>query len=154
MKKKGENWEISFTKTKKRLQKNAIRTFPVLPYKTIYMKVAKIENTLRLQLEDILKDEVRIWTWRVFIMCINTSFYNVYIQKCSLFSKNRKDFQVIVCLSANASCAFWGAQPFNYEAGKLEFAQNNLTVALSSTLWDSSRVKRDGEIQVTYTVDI
>ena len=41
MKKKGENGEISFTKTKQRLQKNAIRSFPVLPYKSIYIKVAE-----------------------------------------------------------------------------------------------------------------
>lgn len=39
MKKKGENQEISFTKTKQRLQKNAIRPSPPLPYKSIYMKV-------------------------------------------------------------------------------------------------------------------
>lgn len=58
MKKKGENQEISFTKTKRRLQKNAIRTFPALPYKTIYMKVAEIEKIQRLQLEDLSKDEV------------------------------------------------------------------------------------------------
>lgn len=41
MKKKGENGEISFTKTKQRLQKNAIRSFPALPYKSIYTKVAE-----------------------------------------------------------------------------------------------------------------
>lgn len=41
MKKKGEKWEISFTKTKQRLQKNAIRSLPALPYKSIYMKKAE-----------------------------------------------------------------------------------------------------------------
>lgn len=41
MKKKGEKREISFTKTKQRLQKNAIRALPALPYKSIYMKVAE-----------------------------------------------------------------------------------------------------------------
>lgn len=41
MKKNGENLEISFTKTKQRLKKNAIRALPVLPYKSIYMKVAE-----------------------------------------------------------------------------------------------------------------
>lgn len=40
MKKKGENREISFTKTKQRLQKNAIRSFRALPYKSMYMKAA------------------------------------------------------------------------------------------------------------------
>ncbi len=44
MKKKGENQEISFTKTKQRLQKNAIRSFPALPYKSIYMKEKNRED--------------------------------------------------------------------------------------------------------------
>ena len=43
MKKKGENQEISFIKTKQRLQKNAIRSFPRLPYKSMCMKGAEIE---------------------------------------------------------------------------------------------------------------
>lgn len=44
MKKKGENLEISFTETKQRLQKNAIRARTALPYKNIYMKVAERER--------------------------------------------------------------------------------------------------------------
>lgn len=44
MKKKGENQEISFTKTKRRLQKNAIRSFPALPYKSMYINAAEIEK--------------------------------------------------------------------------------------------------------------
>lgn len=50
MKKKGENREISFTKTKQRLQKNAIRPFNALPYKSMYIKVAEqkdLEVTIR-----------------------------------------------------------------------------------------------------------
>lgn len=50
MKKKGENQEISFTETKQRLQKNAIRSLPALPYKSIYMKVPEwgdLEATIR-----------------------------------------------------------------------------------------------------------
>lgn len=45
MKKKGENLEISFTKTKWRLQKNAIRPLPTLPYKSMFIKAAEIEIT-------------------------------------------------------------------------------------------------------------
>lgn len=58
MKKKGENREISFTKTKQRLQKNAIRTFPALPYKTIYMSAAQVEMIQRLQLKNVSIVEV------------------------------------------------------------------------------------------------
>lgn len=50
MKKKGQNREISFTKTKQRLQKNAIRPFNALPYKSMYIKVAEqkdLEVTIR-----------------------------------------------------------------------------------------------------------
>lgn len=41
MKKKGEKREISFTKTKQRLQKNAIRALPVLPYKSMFVTGAE-----------------------------------------------------------------------------------------------------------------
>lgn len=48
MKKKGENVEISFIKTKQRLQKNAIRPLPARPYKS--MKVKDLEATIRASL--------------------------------------------------------------------------------------------------------